>query len=227
MLTGRLSIVASCFKQLSSDAGFPKVAAPSRKIELPACHVRNHFMNPSVSQPRGPWQVIQSSEIYRDPWIRLLKDDVIRPDGRPGTHTITRFKDGVSVLPLDREGYVYLTDEFHYALGRNGIEVISGGVEPGEDLLAAAARELREEVGIVAGRWTPLGVTDPFTTQALSPVTMFLAEELSFVAAAPEGTESIRTVRIPLADAVEMVMQSEITHAPSCVLILKAARRLS
>ena len=179
-----------------------------------------------LSTERGPWRVLRSHEVYRDPWVVLTKDEVIRPDGQPGTHTVTRFKDGVSVLPLDADGCVYLTDEFHYARGQHGIEVISGGVEPGEELLTAAARELREEVGITAVLWTPLGLTDPFTTQALAPVMMFLAEGLSFVEATPEGTELIRRVRMPLADAVEMVMRSEITHAPSCVLILKAARHL-
>ena len=180
----------------------------------------------SPTRPIGPWQILRTAEIYRDPWIVLTKDDVIRPDGRPGTHTITRFKDGVSVLPLDNDGCVYLTDEFHYAQGRRGIEVISGGVESDEDVPTAAARELREEVGIVASRWTPLGVVDPLTSQAIAPISMFLAEGLSFVEAAPDGTETIRRLRVPFAEAVEMVMRSEITHSGSCVLILKAARIL-
>ena len=175
---------------------------------------------------KGPWRVLGSTEIYRDPWVVLTKDDVIRPDGRPGTHTVTRFKDGVSVLPLDADGFVFLTEEFHYAQGRRAIEVISGGVEPGEDLLTAAARELREEVGIVAVRWTPLGVVDPLTSQAIAPISMFLAEGLSFVDASPDGTETIRRLRVPFAEVVEMVMRSEITHSGSCVLILKAARLL-
>ena len=156
----------------------------------------------------------------------LTKDDVIRPDGRPGTHTTTRFKDGVSVLPLDDDGFVFLTEEFHYAEGRRGIEVISGGVESGEDLPSAAARELREEVGIVAARWTPLGIVDPLTSQAIAPISLFLAEGLSFVEATPDGTESIRRLRVPFAAAVEMVMRSEITHSGSCVVILKTARIL-
>ena len=176
---------------------------------------------------RGPWQVLRSTEVYCDAWVVLTKDDVLRPDGQPGTHTITRFLNGVSVLPLDAEGFVYLTDEFHYAINRRGIEVISGGIDEGEDRLAAAARELREEVGLIASQWTPLGVTDPMTTAGLSPAWLFLAEGLSQVEAAPEGTESIRRLRVPLDQAVEMVMRSEITHAPSCVLILKAARHLA
>lgn len=175
----------------------------------------------------GPWQVLRSQEIYRDPWLVLRKDDVIRPDGRPGTHTVTRFKDGVSVLPLDDEGFVFLTDEFHYAQGRRAIEVISGGVETGEDLQAAAARELREEVGLTAARWTPLGVVDPLTSQAIAPIALFLAERLSFVDATPDGTETIRRLRVPFSEAVAMVMRGEITHSGSCVLILKAARHLA
>lgn len=172
----------------------------------------------------GPWQVLGTQEIYRDPWVRLTKDDVIRPDGQPGTHTVTRFKDGVSVLPLDAEGFVFLTEEFHYAQGRRTIEVISGGVESGEDWQTAAARELREEVGLVASRWTPLGVVDPLTSQALAPIALFLAEGLTFVEATPDGTELIRRLRVPFAEAVEMVMRGEITHSGSCVVLLKAAR---
>lgn len=178
-----------------------------------------------IVTPRGPWQVLQSHEVYRDSWLRLVKDDVVRPDGQRGTHTITTLKAGVSVLPLDDEGFVFLTEEFHYAVGRVGIEVISGGVEVGEDSMMAAARELREEVGLVASRWTPLGVTDPLTSQVVAPVTMFLAEGLSFVEACPDGTETIRRLRVPFAEAIEMVLHSQITHAPSCVLILKAARQ--
>ena len=56
---------------------------------------------------------------------------------------------------------------------------------------------------------------------------LFLAQELRQVEASPEGTETIRRVRVPFEKAVEMVMASEITHAPSCVLILKAARHLA
>jgi len=175
----------------------------------------------------GPWQVLSTTEIYRDPWVVLTKDDVIRPDGRPGTHTVTRFKDGVSVLPLDADGFVFLTEEFHYAQGYRAIEVISGGVESDEDLPAAAARELREEVGIVASRWTPLGVVDPLTSQAIAPISLFLAEGLSFVEATPDGTETIHRLRVPFTEAVEMVMRGEITHSGSCVLILKAARILA
>src|ERR1051325_7127459 len=121
----------------------------------------------------GPWQIVTTREIYRDPWIDVQRDEVIRPDGRPGTHCVVHMKPGVSVLPLDDEGTVYLTDEFHYGIGRSAIEVVSGGIEPDEDPLQTAQRELQEELGITAGNWRDLGSVDPFTTIVVSPTRLY------------------------------------------------------
>jgi 8-oxo-dGTP pyrophosphatase MutT (NUDIX family) len=170
----------------------------------------------------GPWRIIESNPVYQDPWIDVRRDDVVRPDGARGTHCVVRMKPGVSVLPMDGQRQVYLTEEFHYAIGRVGLEAVSGGIEPGEDPLVTARRELAEELGIQAGRWTALGSVDPFTTIIVSPTALYLAEDLDFVDDAPEGTEQIRRVRMPFDQAVQAVLGGAITHAPTCVLILKA-----
>jgi ADP-ribose pyrophosphatase len=182
-------------------------------------------MNPP--QRHGPWQIIARKEVYRDAWLEVSRDEVIRPDGAPGTHCIVRLKAGISVLPLDDKGTVYLTEEFHYAAGRTMIEVVSGGIESDEDAQAAARRELQEELGITAGEWIDLGVCDPLTSVVVSPARLFLARSLSFGPTALEGTERIRCHAVPLAEAVQMVLDSHITHAPSCVLILKANHLLN
>lgn len=172
--------------------------------------------------PHGPWTILSSQEVYRDPWVKLRRDEVLRPDGKPGSHVVVHLKPGISVLPLDKEGYVYLTDEFHYAVGRNTWEVVSGGIEPGEDPLLAAQRELQEELGFEATEWIPLGSVDPFTSVVDSPARIYLARGLTPGVANPEGTEIIRPVRLSLEEAVQHVMDSRITHGPTCVLILKA-----
>jgi len=181
---------------------------------------------PPADEPRdhGPWKILQSTEVYRDPWLSLRKDDVIRPDGDRGTHSVVSIKPGVSVVAIDDEQNIYLTEEFHYAVGRYTLEAVSGGCDEREDPLTAARRELREELGILAADWRSLGVVDPFTAMVLSPTELFLARELTFVSSQPEGTEQIRCVRMPLAEAVSLVLASGITHAPSCVAVLKAAR---
>jgi len=172
----------------------------------------------------GPWKILKRHEVYRDPWLRVTKDDVLRPDGSPGTFSVSHMKAGVCVLAVDDTGFCHLTEEFHYAVGRVTLECVSGGIDPGEDDLSTAKRELGEELGLAARNWTPLGVVDPFTAIAVSPTKLWLAEGLEGIGAKPEPTERIRHVRLPFDEVLEKVMNSEITHAPSVALILKASR---
>ncbi len=178
-------------------------------------------------QPHGPWQIVRSHAIYKDAWLEVRKDDVVRPDGAPGTHGVVFLKPGVSVLALDDEQRVYLTDEFHYGVGRRTIEVVSGGREIAEDPLEAARRELEEELGIVAADWISLGSFDPFTTMLSAPAELFLARKLTFGPTRQEGTENIHCVTTSFDNAIAMVMDGRITHGPSCTVILKAARFLA
>lgn len=169
----------------------------------------------------GPWKVVDTRHVYRDAWIDVQVDDVIRPDGQAGTHSIIWLKPGATVIALDDAQNVYLTEEFHYGVGRVTVEGVSGGNEPPEPIVDTARRELQEEIGIVAGRWTELGMVDPFTTNVHSPTWLFLAEDLQFVGAAREGTETMRRVHFPLAEAVTMIWDGRITHAPTAVALLK------
>lgn len=174
----------------------------------------------------GPWQVRDTRQVYRDPWVGLTVDDVVRPDGTPGTFSVVHVRPGVSVVALDDAGLVYLTEEFRYAVGRMSLEVVSGGVEDGEEPLAAARRELKEELGIEAGEWIDLGRADPFTSMVRSPARLFLARRLQFGEHDQDGAELIRCVTMPLAEAVQAVLDSRITHSVSCLAILKAAWRV-
>jgi hypothetical protein len=88
--------------------------------------------------------------------------------------------------------------------------------------MLTAKRELQDELGIEADDWTDLGIVDPFTANVVSPTRLYLARKLTFGDHAPEGTEQIRCLKMPLNEAVHKIMASHITHGPSCVLILKA-----
>jgi ADP-ribose pyrophosphatase len=149
-------------------------------------------------------------------------DQVIRPDGKDGQHVVVHIKPGVCVLAVDEDRNVYLTKEFHYAVGRDSVEGVSGGVEPGEDPDETAKRELQEEIGLHAETWQFLTTVDPFTTIMTSPTRLYLATGLTEVETSPEGTELIERVVLPLSKAAQMVESGTITHAPSCVAILMA-----
>src|SRR5262245_55168786 len=111
----------------------------------------------------GLWQILNSRDVYQDHWVRVRRDEGGRPDCRPGTYTVVTLKPGVTVLAVNDRREAFLTEEFHYGVGRTTVEAVSGGIEQSEDPLPAAQRELREEIGIEADSWEHLGTTDPFT----------------------------------------------------------------
>ncbi|GIW97770.1 MAG: hypothetical protein KatS3mg111_1103 [Pirellulaceae bacterium] len=174
-------------------------------------------------QQHGPWKILRSAVVYEDPWLQVTRDEVLRPDGDPGSYATVQLKSGVCVVARDVDGNLHLTREFHYAVGRYTIEGVSGGCEVGESPLQTARRELAEELGIEADRWIHLGTIDPFTASIRSTVDLFLAEELRTCPTAPEGTECIEPVVMAAHQALAAVRDGQITHSPTCVLILRLA----
>lgn len=170
----------------------------------------------------GPWRIKKKEIIYKNPWVEVEEDKVIRPDGMPGIFSVVKLSEGVSILPIDDKGYVYLVEEFKYALGTHSIEAVSGAIDDGETSLEAAKRELLEELGIFAKEFVYMGFVDPFTSNAKSRAYLFLAKVLEFGDHTREGTETIKPLKMKLEDAINLVVESKITHAQSCVLILKA-----
>jgi 8-oxo-dGTP pyrophosphatase MutT (NUDIX family) len=171
----------------------------------------------------GPWQIQSSHLHYKNEHIEVTEDQVIQPDGQPGRYATVMLKPGIAVLPMAATGEVYLVKQFRYALGKESIEVVSGAIDTGEDALAAAKRELQEELGMEAEHWTNLGIFHMDTSIVKAPVTLFLAKDLTFTEKQEEGSESIQGITLTFRDAVDKVMKTEITHSPSCILLLKAA----
>jgi 8-oxo-dGTP pyrophosphatase MutT (NUDIX family) len=158
--------------------------------------------------------------------MRVREDEVIRPGGSVGFFGVVDMVGGSSVLAVDGNDEVYLVREYKYAVGRDSLEVVSGAIDAGETALDAAKRELREEAGLIAAEWQELGTVDPFTTAIRCTNHLFLAKGLSPTPADPDDGEEITIVRVPIEAALNMVLAGEITHASSCILILRAARLL-
>jgi ADP-ribose pyrophosphatase len=169
-----------------------------------------------------PVRRIASRWIHEGRLVRLREDTVILPQGTQDVYEYVEIKNGSSTLALEDNGDVWLIREWKYALGHSTLEVVSGGMEPGESPEEAARRELREEAGIEARELIPMGHVDPFTTMLRCPNYLFLARGLTHVPHEREEGEIIETIRMPLTEAVRLVLAGEITHGSSCTAILKA-----
>jgi len=172
---------------------------------------------------KGSWTVVGSKVVYKNPWIKVREDKVIRPDGKNGIFGIVTMKKGVTILPYDDNGKVYLTKEYQYSVERVSIEAISGGIDDKESILDAAKRELKEEAGLVAEDWVDFSFVDPFTSVVVSPNYLYLVRGLSRVKQNQEGTETIKIIKVPFSKALDWAMNGKITHSATVVLILKAA----
>lgn len=175
---------------------------------------------------KGPYEILSSKKVYSNPWIKVREDRVIYPSGKEGIFGVIEMKIGSTVLAMNDKNEVYLVKEYKYAIKRDSIELMSGGLDDEESPLDAAKRELKEETGLEADKWVNLGVVDPFTTVIKSPNYMFLAFGVREGEQHTEERENIQVVKVPFQRAVEMVVNSEITHSASCVCILKAEKYL-
>jgi 8-oxo-dGTP pyrophosphatase MutT (NUDIX family) len=175
-----------------------------------------------MSKQNNPFKLISSQLIYQNPWIKVREDKVIRPGGKEGIFGVVTFSHGASVLPVDDNNIVTLVKEYKYGVGRLSIETVCGAVDDGETPIQAAKRELAEEANLTAGQWQDLGSINALTTIGEIENHMFLARKLTYSEGQPDEGEVIEKITVPYKEALRMVMDGEITHGASCVLILKA-----
>ncbi|HEX8687163.1 MAG TPA: NUDIX hydrolase [Pyrinomonadaceae bacterium] len=173
----------------------------------------------SAEEFENPWEQVSARVVYENPWILVREDEVVRPDGLPGIYGVVHFKNvAVGILAVEGES-LYLVGQFRYPLGIYSWEIPEGGCPEGEDPLQAARRELEEEAGLRARRWTKMGEAHLSNSVSDELAVWFLAEGLEQVERRPEGTERLQVRRVSLSEAGEMVNSGRITDALSVIAI--------
>lgn len=180
-----------------------------------------------VVDQQNPWRTTARREAYRNPWISVDHDDVLTPGGAAGIYGVVRFANvAIGIVTFDQDGYTHLVGQFRYPLNRYSWEIPEGGGPKSESLLFSAMRELREETGLTAARWTKLLDLDLSNSVTDEIGVVYLAEDLTPGEAEPEETEQLTLWRLPFTQAIEMVLRGEITDAVAVVALLAAERHL-
>lgn len=174
---------------------------------------------------RNNWLTHDTTVPYENAWIRVEHSNVTTPGGSAGIYGVVRFAHvAVGVIPIDADDHTWLVGQYRYATEQYSWEMPEGGAEPGESVEQTARRELQEETGMTARSLTPL-----FGDVALSnSVTderayAFVATELTAGDAMPEDTEALTLRRLPVDDAIQMVLDGEINDAFSVMAFLRLA----
>lgn len=175
----------------------------------------------------NPWKTKEVQIVYENPWIRLENHEVLTPSGKDGIYGKVCFKNkALGIVPIDVEGNTWLVGQFRYTLDEYSWEIPMGGGPLEEDILDAAKRELKEETGLLASNWTKIMRIHTSNSVTDEEGFVFLAEGLTQGETEFEETEQLQVRKLPLKDAVQMVMEGQITDSISVAALLKVARML-
>jgi ADP-ribose pyrophosphatase len=171
------------------------------------------------------WKALSTRQIYQNPWMRLREDIAEMPNGKTTVYGVVECNDCVAVLPFVDDDQVVLVRQYRYIFAENHRwEVPSGGVKAGETAEAAARRELREEVGYDAAELQHISTYFPSKSIMRETGHLFIGRQLTQVEAMADETEFLEVAIFPFAQALHMVIQSEIRDSMSVIAILHTAR---
>ncbi|MBS1212278.1 MAG: MutT/nudix family protein [Proteobacteria bacterium] len=170
----------------------------------------------------NPWKRLTRREVYDNPWIHVDEDEVVNPGGGLSLYGRIHFKNqAIGIIPLDDNGNTWLVGQYRYVPDAYFWEIPMGGSPYGEDILETAKRELKEETGLSAQRWTNIMRLHTSNSVTDEEGFVFLAEGLEEGETEFEDTEDIAVRKVSLGEAVRMVMSGEITDAISAAGLLK------
>ena len=164
---------------------------------------------PSVAKPK----VFSSKTVFNGRVFHVTRDNVQEPNGITAIREVIRHSGSVVVLAVDdtgAEARVLLERQYRYAAQEFMLELPAGRIDPGEDALAAAKRELLEETGYTARKWKRALFFYPSPGFLEETMTVFLARGLQPGVAQPEADELIDHELVPLSRVVRWIASGEI-----------------
>lgn len=162
------------------------------------------------------WQTTSSEIVYESPWIKVYRDEVLNQNGDPLTYSyMTLQNPTVFVVAADAEGKILIQSVFRYPLRKRFWEIPAGFINPNEEPLAAAKRELMEEAGLASSDWVSLGRIYQITGTGNVPLEAFLAKNVTKAIDATDKDEDIGSrVFKSLSELEDMIKKGDLIDSP-------------
>ena len=167
---------------------------------------------------------IDSEEIFNGVIMDVKRDRVRLPNGHQSVRELLRHVGAVCVVPVTDDGRVVVERQYRYPIDQVITEIPAGKLDsPEEDRLSAAQRELWEETGIKADRWTDMGLYYPAAAYSDEKITMYLAQGLHMGTQHLDEDEFLNVQTLPIAELVEDILSGKITDGKTQAAVLKAS----
>lgn len=173
-----------------------------------------------------PFELIRSEILLQGRAFKVKRDTLKTPDGRETKLEIVEHGGSVVLIPIDPEGNLLFVRQYRHAAGEDLLELPAGTRDDEEPFEECAAREIREETGLEAGKLQKIGefyLVPGYSTEFMA---VFLATELKENPLQADEDEFLQVEKIPLKQAVEMVEHGEIQDAKSLAALLLARSHL-
>jgi len=180
---------------------------------------------PGRAAPHLDERRLTGERVFDGALLQVRRDTVILPDGKTATREYVVHPGAVLIIPVQADGTLIVERQFRYPLNRVLIEFPAGKLDPGEAPLATAKRELREEAGFEAARWTRLGAIHPVVGYSTETIEFYAAEELTHVGRALDDGEFLDVVTMSEDALVTAVDRGEITDGKTIAALWMYRRR--
>ena len=157
----------------------------------------------------------------------MEKVRVTLPDGHEGTYDLVAHVGSVTILPVDQEGFIHFVKQYRIGAERVLLELPAGTLNPGEDPLDCAKREIREETGMGSEDFIPLGDMYLAPGYATEHMYLYLARNLFPSEALGDEDEFIQTEKIAVKKAYEMAAANQINDSKTLAALLLARPHLA
>ncbi|MFM7021766.1 MAG: NUDIX domain-containing protein [Flavobacteriales bacterium] len=170
----------------------------------------------------NPWTVLKSQEVHDTPWIKVMKHDVLNPAGNPSIYSTVNFKNrAIGVIPLDENYNTWIVGQYRFPVKQYSWEIPEGGGDKNETPEESAKRELSEETGIEAKKWTKIQEFHMSNSVTDEHAFLFVAQELTFHNSHPDENEELAIRKLPFQELYEMVLKGEIMDSITVVAVFK------